>query len=214
MQTMGGKTTGQKQTQGSANPFARALAEVEKTSGATGNQTQSLDALTRNPTLGNELGAQNQKDLIRKQQEEALKAKRRKELHDRVNPVEAKDVFSARREQVKKEIDRLRVELKALAKDVAAFHKEVEITLMTEVGDPGTDGAYYISFFQKLRSFILLLRQRIKSARTWATQVNNKKKKKKRGKRPGLEIAGAKSEKTSTVFDMMHHERSNSYGGS
>jgi len=200
-------------SQGSANPFARALAEVEKTSG--GNQpnslTESFDTLPENLTENNL-----SPDLLKKQQEEKqkelLKQRRRKELHDRVNPVDAKDVFKAREIQVKKEIDRLRQELKALAQEVKDFHKEVEVTLMTNVGSPG-DGSYYLNFFQKLRAFIMLLRQKIRSARTWATQVNNKKRKKK-SKRPGLEIGGAKHEKTSTVFEMMHHERSNSYGGS
>ncbi len=213
MQTLGSRTTNHKPGQGSANPFARALAEVEKTSTTSGRRSPNLDALSNSAGAG-EFSTLSREDLIKKQQEEALKAKRREKLHNLINPVEAKDVFNARKEQVKKEIERLRAELKALAKDVAAFHKEVEVTLMTQVSDPGESGAYYLSFFQKLRAFIILLRQKIKSARTWATQVNNKKKKKKRSKRPGLEIAGVKSEKTSTIFDMMHHERSSSYGGS
>jgi len=215
MQSFGGvKPKTNQSHQGSANPFARALAEVEKTSG--GNQPNNLtESFNSSPSnlADNNLSP----DLLKKQQEEKqkelLKKKRRKELHDRVNPVDAKDVFKAREVRVKKEIDRLRQELKALAVEVAAFHKEVEITLMTNVSSPGSEGTYYLNFFQKLRAFIEVLRQQVRSARTWATQVNNKKRK-KRSKRPGLEIGGAKHEKTSTVFEMMHHERSNSYGGS
>jgi hypothetical protein len=221
MQTLGTRkpTTGAKYS-GSANPFARALSEVEKTSGGLNpNRLNNLpdtvsNGLMQGQGLSPDLTNQNQAELLKQQQAEALKKKRRQELHDRVNPVKETDVFSARRRQVKEEIERLRAELKALAQDIAKFHKEVEVTLMTSVGDPGRDGAYYLNFFHKLRAFIKLLRQQIKSANTWATQVNSKKKKKKRGKKPGLEVGGTKSEKTSTVFDMMHHERSNAYGGS
>ena len=217
MQSLSSNRTKVKSSQnGSVSPFARALSEVEKTSG---NQYQWGD-LPKNPSAnfdkaGGSLAPNlNPEEAAKRQQKELLKKRRHKELHDKVNPVDAKDIFDARRIQVKKEIERLREELRKLAQEVKQFNKEVDITLSSNIGDPGMEGAYYLNFFQKLRAFIMLLRQKIKSARTWATQVNAKKKKKKRSKRPGLEIAGVKSEKTSTVFDMMHHERSSSYGES
>jgi hypothetical protein len=98
-----------------------------------------------------------------------------------------------------------------LAKDVSKFEKEIERTLLTEVVEPGQTGSYFINFFHKLRSFIMLLRQKIKSASTWAKTAQSKKKKK--SKQPGLQIGGLAHEKTSTIQDMMHHERSSTYGG-
>jgi len=132
-----------------------------------------------------------------------------------VNPVDMVDVYNAREKRVKEEIDQVRHELKLLAHDIAKFQQQVDITLMTEVVDPGQDGKYYVSFFQKLRAWIQLLRQQIKSAQTWATQLHSKNsKKRKHSKQPGLEFGAAQHEKTSTVQDMISNsERNTVYSG-
>lgn len=208
----------------SSNPFARALAETEKSTFDQPSQKPTeknpfSDALARaggsfnpwdatpgqNPILWQE---QQRKQLIEQQQREAL----RKKLHDQINPVDQRDIFSAREKRVKEEIEKLRDDLKLLVKDVASFNKEVEVTLMTETVSPGQDGKYYLNFFRQLRAFIMLLRQKIKSARTWATQVNAKKAKKKKGP---LMFEGPKGghQETATIFDMMHHEVSNARAG-
>jgi hypothetical protein len=204
---------------GPINPFARALAETEQ--GAYSQQQPQentspfSDALARTGGQFGDLSNGISPDVL-KQQEEAVKKERqrealRKKLHDQVNPTETTALFDAREREVKREIDQLRAELKLLVKDVATFEREVEMTLMTEVVSPGQTGSYFINFFHKLRSFIMLLRQKIKSANTWLKASNGKKKKK--SKQPGLQIAGLSHEKTSTVQDMMHHERSSTYGG-
>ena len=90
--------------------------------------------------------------------------------------------------------------------------QEVELAVMEEIASPGLTGKYYLNFFRNLRSFIMLLRQKVKSARTWATQFHAKQKKKSKGS-AGLKIGGAGHEQTKTVFDMMHHERSTVYSG-
>ena len=86
---------------------------------------------------------------------------------------------------------------------------------MQDVASPGLDGSYYLSFFQQLKSFILLLRQRVKSAATWARQVSAKSAKKRRhGKfSTGVDMSGNSFEETSAIFDTMHHERSTAYSG-
>jgi hypothetical protein len=146
-------------------------------------------------------------------QAEKLKNERlRSELHRKVNPVEAKDVFNARKEQVKKEIEQIRHELKLLAQEIMAFHQEIEVSLMSPVSDPGEDGVYYLTFFQKLREFIMLLRQQVHSARTWTSAFNSKKRKQRKG--AGIEISGKSHEQTAGVYDHMHHERSTAYSGS
>ncbi|MCB9801192.1 MAG: hypothetical protein H6773_03350 [Pseudomonadales bacterium] len=220
MQPQTTKTPAHKSQQNGINPFARALAEAEKpraTSQSTPSQPQLnpfSEALAR--AGGNMPPAsiedrqrwqeQQLADQEKKQKREAL----RKKLHDQINPVDMNAVYDAREREVKREIEALRQELKMLVRDVAKFEKEVEIAVMAEVAEPGLTGKYYLNFFRNLRSFIILLRQKIKSARTWSSQFHAKQKKKKRG---GLRIDGAAHEQTKTVFDMMHHERSTVYSG-
>jgi hypothetical protein len=205
------------------NPFARALADAEREKqgsmamppGATQDSSSLFsDALARSggsftdtQQPSNDWAAEQQRQVEAQQKKEAL----RRKLHDQINPVDSVDIFSAREQQVKREIDQLRQELRLLVVDVASFHKEVELTLMTEVVDPGQSGTYYLTFFQRLRSFIMLLRQKISSAKTWATQLHGKSSKKKQ--RNGLVVGGLDHEKTSTIQDMMHHERSSQYSG-
>lgn len=205
------------------NPFARALADAEREKQGSvamppqaGHQDTNLfsDALARSGGTFSDLSqpapdwaAEQQRQLEVQQKKDAL----RRKLHDQINPVDTIDIFNAREQQVKKEIDQLRQELKLLVVEVASFHKEVEITLMTEVVDPGQNGTYYLTFFQRLRSFIMLLRQKISSAKTWATQLHGKSSKKKQ--RNGLVVGGLAHEKTSTIQDMLHHERSSQYSG-
>lgn len=180
------------------NPFSEALAR-------TGNNPGAFTDLYQNSPLLNQ--QQEQQELLAQQKKEAL----RKKLHDRVNPIDTTDVFSAREKRVKQEIEQIRQELKLLAKDFQKFYKNIDQTLSTQQIDPGLEGQYYINFFHQLKSFIMLLRQKLNSANTWATQLQAKSKKKQR--KQGLMIGGASHEKTSTVQDMMHHERSNQYTG-
>jgi len=222
MQSIASKKPSTSATAQQNNPFARALAETEKS--AFSDQTSSnennglSEALARaggafpdfNQANSPDFFAQQQAELVEKQKKDAL----RKKLHDQVNPVDARDIFSAREQQVAREIDELRKELRLLVGDVAKFEKEVEITLMTEVVDPGLQGKYFLSFFQQLRAFIMLLRQKIKSAHTWSNTFSQKSKKKKHKGGAGMIVEGQGHEKTNTVQDMMHHERASSYGGS
>jgi hypothetical protein len=195
------------------NPFARALAEAR---GSQSNQrtNTSEEGFERYNQLNN--GSQNnQAELAeqQRQQEERQKRERlRQQLHKQVNPVEARDVFNAQEQRIKKEIDEIRHELKLLSQEVSAFNQDVEISIMSNVAAPGTEGKYYFTFFQQLKAFIQLLRKKIHSARTWATAMNGKKKK-KHGK-AGLEISGQQYEQTTSVYDRMHHERSTVYSGS
>lgn len=220
-QTNRGNTTGKGSSVASQNPFARALAEAEKLASQNNGQpgTSSEPGFPGMPNMDgiggfDRFGGQkfDQEALIAEQKAKARKEQLRRQLHEQINPVDSTRVFDARQKQVKEEIDKLRHELKALAQEVAAFHKEIELTLMTEIGSqPGMEGKYYINFFQQLRAFIMLLRQKIKSARTWASAAGQKKKKKMVG--AGIVIDGAAHEQTKSVYDMMHHERSNAYGG-
>lgn len=157
---------------------------------------------------------QEQQRAMEEEQNRIKKEALRKKLHDQVNPVETFDIFNAKEERVKEQIEMTRKEIEGLANDLKKLHKEIDIEASKVVVKPGTEGTYYESYFQKLRNFIMLLRQKVKSANTWMKQANAKKAKRKRSKRPGLEVGGAQHEQTKTVFDMMNHERSSTYGGS
>ena len=187
------------------NPFAQAL---EKARGASPDQ---FGHGMGNDGHLNEMGydqAEEQRKMLEQQRRERL----RQTLHRQVNPIEQTDIFNAKQERVKKEIENVRHELKMLAIDISKWEKEIDITIMANTPAPGEEGKYYITFFQKLRAFIMLLRQKISSARTWATTVSSKKKKRRKG--AGLEIGGKQHEQTATVYDRMHHERSTVYSGS
>jgi hypothetical protein len=165
------------------------------------------------PSVQHKPDASFDQDQQQKEQAEKLKREQlRQKLHREINPVEAHDVYNAREQQVKKEIESIRYELRMLSQEVVSFEKEVELTLSTNVAEPGQTGIYFINFFQQLRSLIQLLRQKVHSAHTWATAMSGKKK--KMGNKPGMEISGKSYEQTTTVFDRMHHERSTAYAGS
>lgn len=199
------------------NPFARALAETEKSSiedRAPDKSTFSEFSNDGGDTLVNNSVTQSWAEQQRLEAEkQAKKEALRKKLHDQVNPVDNQDIFNAREKQVKQEIEQIRHELKLLMRELAGFHKEIDVSLMSNITEPGTSGKYYLNFFKKLRAWIMLLRQKVHSAKTWATQANNKKSKMK--KRGGALVFEGKSghEKTKTIFDMMHNEVANARSG-
>ncbi|MDQ5951695.1 MAG: hypothetical protein QG639_976 [Patescibacteria group bacterium] len=213
------KSPAKQTNNGSINPFARALAETEKTNDFQ-NGGQGLDAFREAlaksrsgksfnfPQDGSSQAPS--EDMLKQQQEEMRreqeKAALRKRLHDRVNPVDNQALFDARDKQVKDQINQIRQELKMLSVEVKSLNKDVELTLMTKIADPGEKGAYYLAFFDQLRSLIVLLRKNVKSASTWLQSHRGKQKK-------GMQIKGKSYQKTSTVQNMMHHERSSSYAG-
>lgn len=199
------------------NPFAKALAEQEKQAYGKNpdpNSNNPLgEALARTGASGlnqdlnsPETIAQTQEDLEKKQKKELL----RKKLHDQVNPVDQIDVFNAREQRVKQEIEKVRRELKLLAQEIAKLHHEVDIVVTQEIVNPGQEGQYYLNFFAQLRKFIMMLRQKVHSARTWAKQMQAKKRKQQRG--PSLEFKGSqKAETVHTILD--NSELNNSYSG-
>jgi len=206
------------------NPFARALADAEREQSTYGQQPAVSGANPFGEALartGGQLpqGDQSspdqpssfqQEEMMRQQKKEQL----RREHHARVKREEedAVKLFNSKEEAVKREIEEIRQELKLLGKDMAKLDSEIDKQLFEEVVKPGQDGSYYLNFFHQLKKLIKLLRQRVKSATTWASQMHSKKKK-RQSKKPGLEIAGAKHEKTSTVQMMMHNEQGSAYSG-
>lgn len=219
------KPLGSQSSNSSANPFAKALAEMEKSSAGNLPTSSSPFNLPLNEALANQDNQYNQdsqdyrefsdnhweEEQKKKLEEQRRREALRKKLHDKVNPVDTIAVYNSREERVKKEIEELRKELRALSLEISAFHKEIDVTLMTETVSPGQEGKYYLNFFQQLRAFIILLRKKVSSARTWATTMQSKKKKKGSAV---MSFDGKHGhEKTKTIFDMMHHEVSNARSG-
>jgi hypothetical protein len=126
------------QGNGSANPFARALHESEKSS--FGRQTKPGDS-SENSMFSQALSKLQSGDFdlsdtdqFTSEQQQLLKEKQQKEVqrkkrHDQINPVDMVDVSSQREQRAKNQSEEVRNELKMLAKDIADFRKEVDITL-------------------------------------------------------------------------------------
>lgn len=161
--------------------------------------------------FGSEFGA------FGKQQEELKKKeyeKKRQELHNKINPVDAKDLFDARESATLKKIDQIRKDLRNLGKEIKKFHKEIDITLMGRITNPGLEGIGDENFFEKLRAFIILLTQRVRSARTWAQQSQAKKKKvAKRAKGLGKQMAESSgAEQRANMDQFFNSERGDNFG--
>lgn len=198
-----------KAAQKAVNPFASSLLETEhKRIGQnvadpnTNSQDKNLNPFTN--ALLNSSGQTDQfdsADNMRKQQEALLAQRKealRKKLHDRVNPVDTHELFSAREEKSKEELNQVRRELELLILDVKDLSHEISMAVSQDVVEPGSDGGvYYTNFFHQLRQLIMLLRQKVSSARSWASQMQNKSKRKK----------GLNYKKTKGVQDSLHNER-------
>lgn len=151
-----------------------------------------------------------QKELLEKQEYE----RKRLELHKKVNPVDQKDIFDAREQATKKKIERIVSDLRKLAREIKKFHKEIDITLMGRVTNPGQEGIGDENFLDKLRAFIILLTQKVRSARTWAQQQKIKNAKKAKSAK-GLgkkmtETSGA--EQRANMDQFFNSERGDNFG--
>ncbi len=161
------------------NPFANALLN---------SSGQNQDAFSGENIL------RQQEEWLLKQKKDAL----RRKLHEQINPVNTYDIFSAKEEKSKEELNQVRKELELLIADIKGLNQDVEIAVAQDVVAPGSEGAsYYHNFFFQLRQFILLLRQKVSSARSWAQQMQSKSK-----KRYGLNY-----KKTKDVHQGMNNER-------
>ena len=86
---------------------------------------------------------------------------------------------------------------------------------MGQATNSGLDGIGDESFYDKLRAFIILLTQRVRSARTWAKQHNRKKSKKaaKRGKGLGKQMAESSGfEQRANMEQFFNNERGDNWG--
>lgn len=98
-----------------------------------------------------------------KQREDAIRAQERgRKRHQEI--VSAKPLFDRRQEEVKAQIKALQDELKALAQDIKSLGVGTQKAIEEEVVNPGS---YHISFFEKLRNFVVALRKQVKESGNW-----------------------------------------------
>ena len=181
------------------NPLAQALS---KAGGRSADMPQGVDI---------------EKQAQEKAKKDAEKQAFRLKLHKEINPGfdDLRDVYSAREEQTKKELEKTRQELQALTVEVRKFYKEVDIASFNQVVNPGQEGTGTKNFFSQLRRWIKFLTGQARSANHCLQVLQGKNKKKSARKiRGGMEISGSKYEQTATIFDQMDNsERSNAYSG-
>lgn len=171
------------------NPFAGSLLENEQksVSSSPAPKEENPDFNPFANALLNNSGkteVPNQAENSRKQQEEALLAQKkealRKKLHDKVNPTNTHELFSAAEARSKEELNQVRKELEMLILDIKDLNQDIAMAVSQDVVAPGLDGGtYYQNFFHQLRQLIMLLRQKVGSARSWAQQMQAKGKKRK-----------------------------------
>lgn len=186
------------------NPFSEALARTagaNKFDGANFSQNQNISPLEQK---------RQEMEAERLRKKEALKLK----LHKEINPVDLTDLYNAHEERTKKALEDLRHELRMFVNEIKDFYKEVDIATFNHVTNQGQEGVGLRSYYEKLRTFIQLLRKKVHSAKTWlqTSSAKNKKKKARKGG-AGIEISNKGPEQTADIFDQMHHEQSTAYSG-
>lgn len=93
--------------------------------------------------------------------------------HPEVHPV--RNVVFHEDAKVKEQIEAIRIELKALSKSMQALNMEIQKAVMeTPIKNPGV---YHVTFYEKLRIVLSLLREQIDDSRTWLTMHTSRKKK-------------------------------------
>jgi len=200
-------------------PFARALARnrsnnlpehEELASGFNPNALANTgDTFPNQPTDRAAQEDQSQAENIRRAE---LFAQRNRQ-HELVNPQASTDIYNARQQQVKEQIVDLRRDIEAVGVPVIPVNPQINQTLSTRTVEPKS-GKYLLSFYQQLRSLVVLIGQRIRSAKTWSTQMNEKSSKKAQRKGgAGIQIMGMVHERTASVHDKMRDEIDTYSGG-
>jgi len=78
-------------------------------------------------------------------------------------------------QEVKKKIEAIRVELKALSQSIRSLRQEISKTIMEVPVDPGI---YHLNFFDHLRNYLVAMKQEVDDSRIWLMAFNNRKAKK------------------------------------
>jgi len=147
-----------------SNNFVEALKSIgdQTTSSFTkdvvgGVSKDFLQALTNSNRSNNRNSEKGPNDVEAQIRQEALALQRHREV------TETK-IFDRKEKETKEQIEAIQDELKLLIKELAGMDKELENAIEAEIVNPGT---YHISFFQKLRRFLIDLRKRVSDSSSW-----------------------------------------------
>lgn len=89
---------------------------------------------------------------------------------------EERQLHLRRENEAKSKIKNIQDEIKMLAKSIGDFSKEVQVAALQAPANPGV---YHENFFEQLRAFIRLMRQKIQNSRHWLATQNQRSQKKK-----------------------------------
>lgn len=123
-------------------------------SGVFGGPSQSPDAFPNNNPYS--------PDYLKAQEQEWQRQQEKQQRHREI--LNATPLYDRREEEIKKQIQALQNELKALAKDLQNLSLTTQAALNEEVAHPGQ---YHVNFFEKLRRFIITLRKQVADANNW-----------------------------------------------
>lgn len=87
-----------------------------------------------------------------------------------------KVLFSAEQQRTALQIRAIQEELKKLAKETEGLSREIKTAAVQTIVEPGT---YHLSFLERLRELIKLIRKRVQESKTWLTEWNTYCKKKR-----------------------------------
>lgn len=76
--------------------------------------------------------------------------------------------------ETKKQLEAIRMELKALIASLKNLHQEVATAVSQEDVQPGI---YHLNFYEQLRTFIRVLRMQVEDSRAWLSSFHTRKKK-------------------------------------
>jgi hypothetical protein len=96
------------------------------------------------------------------EQQEALRQQElRRKRHFEITST---PLYDRHQEEIRKQIEALRMELRALVKELASLGSSVQKAIDEEIASPGK---YHVSYFEKLRLFIVNLRKRVSESNSW-----------------------------------------------
>jgi len=101
--------------------------------------------------------------------------KRRVAEFHRHQSQEWQSLYSAKEEQIARNIEEIRTELQKLAQEIGKFDTTVTQAIATPVNKPGV---YHQSFFDHLKQIIAIVRQNVVESNSWLTLYHQKSLKK------------------------------------
>lgn len=110
-----------------------------------------------------------QVEQFQQQEDDQARERAKQERH---RELIAKPIFDRHQEEIKQQIEGLRQELRALAKELAQVGSSMEKAIEEEIAHPGT---YHVSFFEKLKKIMVVMRKQATESRNWLAMSSQRK---------------------------------------